>query len=348
MGANGNLQFVGNSALLIKDFEVRGGTKGDTTHFRVTSPILAGGSSIFSSLQNYYNYLRANGADVSFRGVDGGMDRELVVEIPGLTSTSQGILSEDYFDQWELLTNEGSDTIFANPLIIGSVAADGRTAPILNYNDKVVLSRLARDGGNIIDAVSSCNSDLVYGALIAPTLANGGKNNNGSVQGAAEIPASPGPPATPDVPAGPIPPIIFQSPSSNPANPTQATPVQQLALETLKGQTENYTPSRVLRHTSYCSPNATYNSNIAGEDLIYTTSQLLSEVGSGWTYNLPPRLYSKISSFLVQYAAPEEANYYTWGWLKKITREPVLANFMVEVNVEYELALWSNLRYGLK
>jgi hypothetical protein len=103
-----------------------------------------------------------------------------------------------------------------------------------------------------------------------------------------------------------------------------------------------------LRHTSYCSAGALYNTSTANTEKIYSPAQLLTEVGSGWTYNLPPRLYSKIAGIPEQYAPATEASYYTWGWKKTISREPVLSNFMVECETEYVLNLWSNLRYALR
>jgi len=293
---SGILQYAGVAGLTFKDFEVRGGPKGDTTNFRVTSPNIG-------ALVTYRNYLISFGASVDFRGVDGGADRELVVEYPGLTTETIGILSELFFDQWELLANESTDTIFSNPLIVSGAS------PVLNYNDRVVLSRLARDGGTITDAVSSCNSDISDGNLTAPNPSNGGTSGN-----------------------------LFQKPSTGAAT--------QLTLEILKGQTEYERPTQVLRHTSYCSATSTYNSSHSNVMKIYTTSQLLTEVGSGWTYPLPARLYSEISAIPTQFAPGDEAAYYRWGWLKKVTREPVRADFMVEISTEYELGLWSTLRYA--
>jgi hypothetical protein len=296
------LQYLGDASLKFRDFEVLNGPKGSTTHFRVTSPSIA-------ALANYHNYIVQFGASVNFRGCDGGAERELSIELPGLTSETDGVLEELFPDQWELLTNEASDTIFANPLIVGGVS------PVLDYNAKTVLSKLALNGGTLVETVNRCNADLTSAAppgnLTPPTVGNGG-----TVDGK------------------------FQAPTSAAA--------KQLTLEILKGQTEYMKPTYVLRHTSYCSAGATYNASVAGEMLIYSTSQLLTEVGRGWTYNLPQRLYSKIAAIPYQSAPGDEASYYTWGWLKKITREPVLANFMVEVSSEYELALWSNLRYLLR
>jgi hypothetical protein len=296
------LQYLGDASLKFKDFEVRNGPKGSTTHFRVHSPSVA-------ALTAYHNYIVQFGASVSFRGCDGGAERELSIELPGLTSETDGVLEELFFDQWELLTNEASDTIFANPLIVGG------SSPVLDYNGKTVLSKLALIGGTLVNAVNVCNSDLTSaappGGLTPPTVDQGGTAGG-----------------------------KFQAP--------QSAAAKQLTLEILKGQVEYAKPTYVLRHTSYCSAGATYNGRVDGEMRIYSTAQMLSEVGRGWTYSLPQRLYSKIAGILYQSAPGDEASYYTWGWLKKITREPVLANFMVEVSSEYELALWSNLRYALR
>lgn len=291
----GNLQFLDDPSqpLIYSDFDVRGGPKGDVTHFRVTCSSLA-------KLVNYYNYILTFGASVTFRGVDNGHDRMLEVELPGLSSTTVGVLSEWFFDQWELLTNELNDTIFANPLLVGGAY------PLLNYNDKTVLSKLTLNGGTPIGTLNECNADRTTsgGTLVPP-------------------------------PGG-----TFTMPSSAPA--------RQLCLEILKGQTEYMRPSYVLRHTSYCAPGVTYNSNIDGEMKIYGVAALLSEIAGGWTYNCPHRLLSKISQIPVQYAPVEESPWYYWGWIKKITREPVLANFMIEVSCEYELGLWSVLRYAVR
>lgn len=287
----GTLQYVGEPGLTFRDFDVRSGMRGTTTHFRVTSPNVA-------ALGAYHNYLLTQGATVSFRCPDGGNDRELSVEVPGLTTGTAGSgIIELFADQWELLTNEANDTIFANPLIVGGAT------PLLDYNARIVLSKLALSGGTLIDAVNRCNAD---------TVAKGGN-------------------LTP--PSG----GSFYAPTSGAA--------QQLVLEILKGQTEYMKPTYVLRHTSYCSAAATYNTSIDGEMKIYSTGQLLSEVCSGWTYTLPQRLRSKVSSIPIQYAPGSESGYYMWGWLKKITREPVLQNVIVEVSSEYECALWSVLRY---
>ena len=293
----GTLQYLGDLSqpLTYRDFSVHSGPKGRVTHFRVTCNSRA-------NLIAYANYILPFGAQVEIRGADGGSDRELSVELPGMSNLTSGILSELFFDQWELITNEANDTIFANPLLVGG------SYPVLNYNDKTVLSKLVLTGGQPIDAVNKCNANLTTAT----------------------------PPGTMVPPAG----GTFTMPD---------TPVsRQLSLEILKGQTEYMRPTYVLRHTSYCSPGATYNTSIDGEMKLYGPSLLLSEISSGWTYNCPNRLLSKIASIPQQYAPYEESPYYLWSWIRKITRENVLANFMIEVPVEYELSLWSTLRYGIR
>ena len=283
----GFLQNIGVEGLIFGPISIEFGPKGHVTHFTVTCKTLV-------PLINYYNYIVKFGASGRFLGCDVGVDmttgaeeKKLEVSLPGLVNNLGAVLEELYFDSWELVTNEISETIFINPLICSWLTA----------NDKDVLSMMSRDGSTPPQAVAKAD----------------------------EL-------------------ISWRAPHSIPTDPA----AKQLILEIIKGQSEYNKPSYVLRHTSYCSPGSLYNSGVIGEELIYDRGQLLTEVGSGWTYNLPPRLYSKISSIPYQSAPFDEAYYYTWGWKKTISREPCLANFMVEVSTEYQLALWSNLRYGLR
>ena len=283
----GQKQGIGYAGLTFGPLKIDYGPKGTTTHFTVSCLTR-------DPLVNYYNYIIQFGASGSFLGCDVGIDgvtsaevKSLEVSVPGLVNSLGSILTELYFDSWELLSNETTDTIFNNPLIVGSTGW-------MTTNDKDVLSVLATQGGSLSGAVAYADANI-------------------------------------------------------PANAPHAIPTDgrslQLVLEILKGQVEFERPSKVLRHTSYCSPGATYNSGIAYENCIYTPAQLLTEVGSGWTYNLPPRLYSEISAQPFQYAPTSEAPYYQWGWKKTIGREPCMANFMIERTVEYALGLWSNIRY---
>jgi hypothetical protein len=294
------IQHVGDLSLNYKDMEVRTGPKGTTTHYRVQCPNVA-------QLLWYRNYIVQFGAQCNAKGFDGGHERELEIELPGLISTMVGAVSELFFDSWELMTNEGSQTIFRNPRIVSSING---AAPVLNYNNRCVLSYLARNGGTPAQALGAMNGMIGLG-VTAPTTANGGTSDG-----------------------------KFQAPAAG-------TAANQLLLNILKGQTEYEAPQYVLRHTSYCSPGSSYNSGVTGAQMIYTPSKLLSEISSGWVYDCPYRYTSKIASIPYQYAADDEAPFFTWGWLKKITREPQLANFMIEISTEYSLDLWPSISYAI-
>src|SRR5256885_1119151 len=135
----GTLQYLGDLTLKTESFELFFGTKGSTVRYRVSSPSVP-------ALITYLNSILHFGASGKFLGADSGAEREIEIEIPGTVSTLYGIIPEVFFDQWEMLTNEGSDTIFSNPLLVGG------SSPVLNYNDKTVLSRLARESATIADA----------------------------------------------------------------------------------------------------------------------------------------------------------------------------------------------------
>lgn len=302
----GTLQGIGFDGLNFGPLKIDYGPKGTTSHFTVQCLTIA-------PLINYYNYVVQFGASGTFLGCDVGIDghtgaeiKILEVSVPGLINNLGNILSELFFDSWELLTNELSDSIFANPLIIGSYGW-------MNDNDRVVLSYLATNGGKLTDAISECNYRCNNSPQSLPYPASGGTG------------------ATPS---------LYQAPSDARS--------KQIMLEVMKGQVEFSKPSKVLRHSSYCSAGASYNSSIAYEECIYTPAQLLTECGSGWTYNLPARLYSEIAAQPVQYAPTVEAPYYTWGWRKTVGKEVVLSNRIVEREVEFCLGLWSNLRYALR
>jgi hypothetical protein len=323
----GNLQAVGNHGLIPGPIRVELGPKGTTTHWTVTCDTIG-------PLITYYNYIITFGATVVAHGFDLGIDnvttaeeKMLEISLPGLVNNLSSILAELYFDSWELLTNESTDSIFADPLIISPI---GGSNPVLNYNDKVVLSRLSRDGGTLAQAIASCNADVTAGLLQAPTVGYGALGGGLAPVAPATVPT-------------------FQQPGTlSPVDAYGGNAPSQIGLEIQKGQVEYESPTYVLRHTSYFSALSTYNLSVANTECIYTPAQLLTEVGSGWTYNLPPRLYSKISSIPIQLAALAESPYYTWGWKKTICREAVLADFKVETPVEYALGLWSNLRYALR
>lgn len=301
----GNKQAIGFSGLIFGPVKIDYGPKGTTSHVTVTEA-----NNNAAALVAYYNYIVQFGASGTFLGLDKGVDgvtsaevMSLEVSFPGVPA-GYGYLSELLFDSWELLTNESTDSIFNNPLIVGATGW-------MTDNDKVVLSYLATNGGLLEQAVAECN----YRCNSTPQ--------------SLPYPIAGGTGATPSQ---------YQVPS----DPRS----KQIFIEIMKGQTEFGRPSKVLRHTSYCSAGNLYNSSIDHEECIYTTANLLTEVGSGWTYNLPPRLYSEIAAQPIQFAPAVEAPFYLWGWKKTVGREPVLSNFIVEREVEYALGLWSTLRYA--
>lgn len=321
----GDPSFVGDvTNLKFTTLHTVAGPKGTVSRYSVFCPNV-------EVLTAYAQYITQSGATIDFVGPDLGTERDMTVELPGIAAGVN--VPELFFDQWELLTNEASDTIFADPQLITPQPALTLyyPNPVLNYNDKVVLSRVARTGDNITNAVTDCNTDISTGNLPPPLIGTGPRGGGGPNTGLAGTPGQ------------------FQAPGLNsPKDAFGGFAPTQIYHELKKGQAEYGAPTYVLRHTSYCSPGASYNTSIAHTYQIYTPAALLSEIASGWTYNCPFRLLSKISQIPVQFAAPEESPYYTWGWLKKITRETQMANFMVEVAVEYECALWSSLRYAIR
>src|SRR5579872_2763604 len=123
----GNLQNIGLNVLTFGPLVIDYGPKGTTTHFTVTCPTIA-------PLIAYYNYAVQFGASGKLFGCDVGSDgltsaevKRLEVSVPGLANQLGSVLSELFFDSWELLTNEQTDSVFNNPLIVGaggSQAAD--------------------------------------------------------------------------------------------------------------------------------------------------------------------------------------------------------------------------------
>lgn len=215
-------------------------------------------------------------------------------ELPGIPSDLAGFLPEKFFDTWELVANESTDSIFENYNAMAALESDGAQG----YNDSVVLSRADRNSSTIAAAVTSCNvnedSTLLGGPFVTPTC----------------------------------------------------NTAAELFRMIRKGQNQYEKPQRVLSHVSCCSPTSYYNTARANNMRIYTPSQLLSEVGGGWTNNLPNRMYSEIAAIPVESAPSPSTAYYTWGWLKKITRTSMQTNSILEVSTEYICGLWSNLLYA--
>ncbi len=148
----GSLQSIGFDGLTFGPIKIDYGPKGTTTHFTASCPTIG-------PLISYYNYIIQFGASGTFLGCDVGIDnvtsaetKSLEVSVPGLVNNLNRFLSELYFDSWELLTNENTDSIFNNPLIVGS-------SGWMTDNDKVVLSYVATNGLSIGDAVNLANNN---------------------------------------------------------------------------------------------------------------------------------------------------------------------------------------------
>ena len=142
----GTLQYVGDGSLKFGPIISEYGPKGMTTRFTVTCPTVG-------PLVAYYNYIVTWGASGVLKGLDrsndntlSAADKELEVSLPGLVNNYQQFISELFFDSWELLSNEKTDSIFSNPLIVGNASGG---VGWMTDNDKVVLSWMARNGGTL-------------------------------------------------------------------------------------------------------------------------------------------------------------------------------------------------------
>lgn len=249
-----------------------------------------------------------------------GAKPSLEYELPGVPSNLP--VTELFFDDWQMQIDDLTNTIFTNT-VLGSN---------LLYNDRMVLQRYMKLGSStsIEDVVISLNVDVnatdaagnASPAITPPNPTNGGSATTG--------------------PTGYY---QFQQPSA--ANGAFYNLAAEVFKMIDKDQTEFLDPLPVLHHTTACSPGATYNATRANEMCIYTTAQLLSECGSGWTYNLPGRIYSELAAFPTRTAPPDEAAFFTWGWLKTRQTQATQTNFMIEVHQEYKLNLWPNIYYAL-
>jgi hypothetical protein len=253
----------------------------------------------------------------------------LEYELVGVPSNLTSVLSEMFFDDWQVQNDDLTANIFTDTVLTNYPAY---RAP-LDYNARMVLQRYAKLGSGTAmkDVVASLNDDVNATSAAgnpAPTVTPPNPSNGGSTG------------------TGPTGYYQFQMPAA------VTSPSFLLAQELVKmieiDQVDFLDPLPVLTHTSVCSPGSNYNVSRANEMCIYTPAQLLSEVGSGWTNNLPPRLYSQISSFPYRFAPPDSAAFYTWGWLKTRATQNTLTNFMVEMHQEYKLNLWANFIYALK
>ena len=278
---------------------IKKGTVGPITKpFKVRFDPRAG-QTLEQELTGGVNALLALFATAQAQGATGEFDvnpvlSKLTSETPIGGITINGVTIPDYvFDQWEIETNESSESVFGDPRVKNNISV----------GDRAVIARAVADGKSLAEAVSAVNSDLGT-SYTAPTAGNS----------------------------------------------------LQLYNEMIKGQ-DSWGPfTYVLRHTSNVSQYSGYNVADNNVNCLYTTGQLLTEVGNAlwtypnaslWTYPLPTRLVTKINNIPVQSPASDEAAYYLWSWKKSASREQINAQFRVDIVTEYVLALWSTIRYAM-
>jgi hypothetical protein len=124
---------------------------------------------------------------------------------------------------------------------------------------------------------------------------------------------------------------------------------QALLARVHEGSDSYYASGYVLRHTTNVSNR--YQVNVADQnvDLIYGTSELLSECQNSnlWNFPLPGRLAYKVQSlstaFISRYGTRDR---YEWGWLKSGSPESTAANNRVNIVTEFEFFQWSTDEYG--
>jgi hypothetical protein len=110
----------------------------------------------------------------------------------------------------------------------------------------------------------------------------------------------------------------------------------------VNGQTHYVLGQYVLRHTANVSNEFEGLTSADGELYIYTTSQLLSEIGSGWAFNCPARLRTKIGNIGVSGTFHSG---HMWGWLKKTSTETTSANNRSDISFEYWFGEWNTYLY---
>lgn len=127
-------------------------------------------------------------------------------------------------------------------------------------------------------------------------------------------------------------------PVGDPAPDPGAAPLSGYLFYSLKiGQTHYALGQYVLRHTTNVSNQ--YDTNVSDFNIerIYTTSQLIGEVTTGWTFPLPGRMVNKIQNL----AAPTAVSGHLWGWRKLPSTEITTAGNRIEITTEYWLEQWN-------
>lgn len=136
--------------------------------------------------------------------------------------------------------------------------------------------------------------------------------------------------------------VAFQDPGLASLSGTAAQRFYGLEM---RGSTDFRQSQYVLRHTTN-APN-TWAANIAdfGINTIYTTGQLITEIGSSafWINPAPYRLKYKINNI----GPPASQTNYQWGWLKSTSTETLAVRNRIQIDTEYTLALWSTDAYPL-
>ena len=87
---------------------------------------------------------------------------ELTTETPVQGVIINGVLIPEYvFDQWEIETNETSESVFGDPLVQANISA----------GDRAVIARAIADGKTLAEAVTVVNADLGTSYTV-PTAGN--------------------------------------------------------------------------------------------------------------------------------------------------------------------------------
>jgi hypothetical protein len=111
-------------------------------------------------------------------------------------------------------------------------------------------------------------------------------------------------------------------------------------------ENDAYAGGYVLKHTT--NVNARWTVNVADFQVgqIYTTAELLTEIGNSalWNFPAPARIQYKVNAAGLN--APTAQPFYTWGWKKCRSNEETAANCRVNIVQHYVLELWSTDDYG--
>ena len=117
----------------------------------------------------------------------------------------------------------------------------------------------------------------------------------------------------------------------------------------LQGATSFFNPQYVLKHKYNVSNRWTVQIYDWGVNQIYTTAQLLTEVGSGglWIFPLPPSMQFTLSNIPVPLIGqvPTSTSGQQWGWFKSASTRTTEALNRVNIESSYTLALAPTVLY---